>query len=268
MLYWEFSWKIHDIGVSEVKRIRAEMQQIIDSLNITGANTMDTFMQYLRTDPQFYFTSGTKFCMDCKFFVPEHKIFHTENFWYTKFFFCFNNTNFIFKCQWSNHTKFQHKSTIKLFILLMSTNSTVIHENSMKFLIANWVITTIHLRMTWEVHVLTLLNTEEEFLWFIRDICKRADAQLPKLFSTLPRCPYGVLPVPNNTAHSAPAAYYMSPNNDCSRAGEYYVNTYDLAQRPKYVYESTSLHETVTFISISSHPFCLSTSTTLQLWQL
>lgn len=36
-----------------------------------------------------------------------------------------------------------------------------------------------------------------------RDICKRADAQLPKLFRQLPRCPYGVLPIPAGQARRA-----------------------------------------------------------------
>ncbi len=33
-----------------------------------------------------------------------------------------------------------------------------------------------------------------------RDMAKRADAQLPKFFKTLPRKPYGVAPVPDAIA--------------------------------------------------------------------
>jgi uncharacterized protein (DUF885 family) len=45
--------EIHEIGLSEVKRIRAEMQAIIDKL---GAKTsFKEFAAFLRSDPQFYY---------------------------------------------------------------------------------------------------------------------------------------------------------------------------------------------------------------------
>eukprot|EP01080_Neovahlkampfia_damariscottae_P001305 gene1305-11389_t len=88
-------------------------------------------------------------------------------------------------------------------------------------------------------------KTEEEFLSFIRNVAKRSDPELSKLFKTLPRCTYGVRPIDKEQAKTAPAAFYNPPNSDCSRPGYYYVNTYDLTQRPLYVYESTTLHETV-----------------------
>lgn len=43
-------------------------------------------------------------------------------------------------------------------------------------------------------------KTEKEFLEFVRNIAKRADAQLPALFGRLPRCPYGVVPIPATEA--------------------------------------------------------------------
>jgi len=89
------------------------------------------------------------------------------------------------------------------------------------------------------------LDSEEAFISFVRAICKQADQELPKLFSKLPRCPYGVLPIPANEAPNAPAAYYMPPPSDCSRSGLYYVNTFNLTSRPTYLYQSTSLHEAV-----------------------
>ncbi len=69
--------------------------------------------------------------------------------------------------------------------------------------------------------------------------------QLPRLFNFLPRCPFGVQPIPAAAAPSAPAAYYNGPSKGCSRAGVYSVNTYDLSQRPLYVLVSTTLHESV-----------------------
>lgn len=43
---------IHEIGMAEVSRIRTEMEAIIDSLGFGGG--FDAFLEFLRTDPQFY----------------------------------------------------------------------------------------------------------------------------------------------------------------------------------------------------------------------
>jgi prolyl oligopeptidase len=45
--------EIHRLGLDEVKRIRDEMQAIIDSLDFEG--DFADFLEFLRTDPQFYF---------------------------------------------------------------------------------------------------------------------------------------------------------------------------------------------------------------------
>jgi len=44
--------QVHQLGLSEVARIRGEMKQIIKSLNFNGS--FADFLQFLRTDPQFY----------------------------------------------------------------------------------------------------------------------------------------------------------------------------------------------------------------------
>ncbi len=44
---------IHRLGLDEVKRIRGEMQMIIDELEFDGS--FADFLQFLRTDPQFYY---------------------------------------------------------------------------------------------------------------------------------------------------------------------------------------------------------------------
>ncbi|PKG57470.1 DUF885 family protein [Shewanella sp. GutDb-MelDb] len=44
--------EVHQLGLSEVKRIRAEMQQIIDEVGFEGS--FADFLHFLRTDPQFY----------------------------------------------------------------------------------------------------------------------------------------------------------------------------------------------------------------------
>jgi uncharacterized protein (DUF885 family) len=45
--------QIHEIGLSEVKRIRAEMDKVIASANFKG--TFHEFTEFLRNDPRFYF---------------------------------------------------------------------------------------------------------------------------------------------------------------------------------------------------------------------
>ena len=47
--------EIHEIGLKEVKRIRAEMQTIIDKLGFGGS--FAEFAKFLRSDPKFYFKS-------------------------------------------------------------------------------------------------------------------------------------------------------------------------------------------------------------------
>lgn len=48
--------QVHQTGLAEVARIRAEMQQVIDSLGFDGS--FADFINFLRTDPQFYPTSA------------------------------------------------------------------------------------------------------------------------------------------------------------------------------------------------------------------
>ncbi len=44
---------VHKLGLAEVRRIRDEMQQIIDEVDFDGS--FNDFLIFLRTDPQFYF---------------------------------------------------------------------------------------------------------------------------------------------------------------------------------------------------------------------
>lgn len=52
---------IHKIGLSEVARIRSEMEEIIKELNFEGS--FDEFLSFLRTDPQFYAKSPKELLM-------------------------------------------------------------------------------------------------------------------------------------------------------------------------------------------------------------
>ena len=133
--------EVHQKGLSEVRRIRDEMLQIIRSVKFDG--DFAEFVEFLRTDSQFYATS------------PE---------------------------------------------ALMKEVSLVL---------------------------------------------KKMDGRLPSLFKTLPRMPYGIRPVPDYIAPRTTTAYYQSPAGDGTRAGFYYVNTFDLKSRPLYEVEALSLHEAV-----------------------
>jgi len=131
---------IHQIGLKEVARIKAEMQKIINELQFEG--TFADFLQFLRTEEQFY---------------PK---------------------------------------------------------------------------------------TAKELLMFARDIAKRIDAELPKYFKTLPRKPYGVVPVPAAIAPNYTGGRYSGSRSD-ETAGFYWVNTYNLPSRTLYTIPALTAHEAV-----------------------
>ncbi|MCG7536034.1 DUF885 domain-containing protein [Pseudoalteromonas sp. OOF1S-7] len=87
-------------------------------------------------------------------------------------------------------------------------------------------------------------NSAEELLKEAAYIAKKMDAQLPKLFHTLPRRPYGVAPVPDAIAPKYTTGRYLGADKDTD-AGFYWVNTYALDKRPLYVLEALTLHEAV-----------------------
>lgn len=86
---------------------------------------------------------------------------------------------------------------------------------------------------------------KESLMRAYRDIAKRADPQLMKLFKTLPRTPYGVIPVPAYAEKSQTTAYYMPGATESGRPGYFYANTYALETRPKWEMEPLTLHEAV-----------------------
>jgi uncharacterized protein (DUF885 family) len=78
-----------------------------------------------------------------------------------------------------------------------------------------------------------------------RDLAKRVDPELVKLFRHLPRLPYGVAAVPAHSEQAMPAAYYMQGAMESGRPGLFYANTYHLKSRPNWEMESLTLHEAV-----------------------
>lgn len=133
--------QVHETGLAEVKRIRAEMEAIIRQVGFSGG--FAAFIDHLRTDPKFYAT------------------------------------------------------------------------------------------------------TPEQLLKEVTFVLKKMDGELPRLFKTLPRTPYGIREVPAYLAPKTTTAYYQPPAGDGSQAGFYYVNTFNLKSRPLYEIEALSLHEAV-----------------------
>jgi uncharacterized protein (DUF885 family) len=85
----------------------------------------------------------------------------------------------------------------------------------------------------------------EDLVAAYRDIAKRIDPELIRLFGRLPRLPYGVKPMDEGAAKWAPAGYYDSGSLRSGRPGWFLVNTYDLKSRPKWEMEALILHEAV-----------------------
>lgn len=88
-------------------------------------------------------------------------------------------------------------------------------------------------------------DTEADLLRAYRDVAKRIDPELPRLFGRLPRTPYGVRAIDPLAAPSAPAAYYYPPAGDGSRAGYFYANTHKPKTRAGWEMEALTLHEAV-----------------------
>lgn len=88
-------------------------------------------------------------------------------------------------------------------------------------------------------------TTAEELLKDAAWIAKRMDGKLPSLFKTIPRQPYGVEPVPEEIAPKYTAGRYNGAPLDSTRAGAYWVNTFNLPSRSLYTLEALTLHEAV-----------------------
>lgn len=94
------------------------------------------------------------------------------------------------------------------------------------------------------------LNTDARFfhkgpealLAGYREIAKRLDAEMPKLFAELPRAPYGVQPMPAHMGANR-AEYYNGPALDGSRAGFFFANTLAWRKRPIWGMETLVAHE-------------------------
>jgi uncharacterized protein (DUF885 family) len=88
-------------------------------------------------------------------------------------------------------------------------------------------------------------ESPDDLLKEVAYVLKKMDGELPHLFKRLPRAPYGIREIPLYIAPNTTTAYYSPSAGDGSRAGFYYVNTFNLKARPLYEVEALSLHEAV-----------------------
>ena len=85
----------------------------------------------------------------------------------------------------------------------------------------------------------------EDLLAGYREIAKRADPEVIKLFGKLPRLPYGVVPMPGHAAASRSAGAYDGGSLAAGRPGYFYANLTAVDTRPKWEMEALVLHEAV-----------------------
>ena len=88
-------------------------------------------------------------------------------------------------------------------------------------------------------------KTPEELLAAASRIAKQIDGKMPQYFARLPRLPYGVREIPKETAETTTTAYYNSGSPESGIAGNYYVNTSKLSQRPLWELPALTAHEAV-----------------------
>ena len=97
------------------------------------------------------------------------------------------------------------------------------------------------------------LNTDPKFfhtgpealLAGYRDIAKRIDAELPRLFAQLPRAPYGVRSMPASRGRGCARSTTTGRALDGTRAGFFNANAQGWRTRPTWRMETLAAHEAV-----------------------
>ncbi len=83
----------------------------------------------------------------------------------------------------------------------------------------------------------------DDLLAGYRDLQQKINRMLPSLFDIAPKADYEVREVESFRAESAAGASYEPPSADGSRAGVFYINTFNLKAQPVFGMETLSLHE-------------------------
>ncbi len=89
------------------------------------------------------------------------------------------------------------------------------------------------------------VKTPEALMEHAARIAKTIDGKMPTLFGKLPRLPYGIKEIPAEIAEGTTTAYYNPGSPQSGIAGNYYVNTSKLDQRPLYEMPALTAHEAV-----------------------
>ncbi len=96
-------------------------------------------------------------------------------------------------------------------------------------------------------------KSEKALLDGYNSVYAKVEKGVPRDFSIEPKAKFEIRPVEAYRAQSAAGGSYQSPNEDGSRPGIFYVNTYDLPSRKNWEMEDLFLHE-----AIPGHHFQLS----------
>lgn len=102
-------------------------------------------------------------------------------------------------------------------------------------------------------------KSEDALLAHYRGLEAKIEANVGKLFSLTPKAGFEIRPVEAFRAKSAAGGSYMTPSEDGSRPGIFYVNTFDLPTRKTWDAEDLFLHE-----AIPGHHFQLALQQELQ----
>lgn len=88
-------------------------------------------------------------------------------------------------------------------------------------------------------------KTPEQLMEAAAFQAKTIDGKMPGFFYKMPRLPYGLKRIPAETAEGTTTAYYGPGNPQLGLAGNYFVNTSKLDQRPLYELPALTAHEAV-----------------------
>jgi uncharacterized protein (DUF885 family) len=84
-----------------------------------------------------------------------------------------------------------------------------------------------------------------ELVGVARELIGRAESAAPSWFGRLPREGCEVRAVEPHMEQEAPPAFYLPPNEDGSRRGIFFINTYEPGSRPLHRLPATTFHEAV-----------------------